>query len=47
VAGAPNDKPEDSVEAVPNAGVLPNKFPGADVVAVVPSVNPDVVVLEH
>lgn len=47
VAGAPNDKPEDNVEDVPNTGVLPNKVPGADVVAVVPSVNPDVVVLKH
>jgi hypothetical protein len=47
VAEAPYDKPEDSAEDVPNAGVVPNKFPGADVVVVVPSVNPGVVVLEH
>jgi hypothetical protein len=41
VVGTPNDKPEDNAEDVPNVGVVPNKFP-VDV-AVVPSVNPEVV----
>lgn len=47
VAAAPNDKPEDNVEDVPKVGVLPNKFPADNDAAVVPSVNPGVVVLEQ
>jgi hypothetical protein len=43
VVGTPNVKPEDNAGDVPNVGVVPNKFPAG--VAVVPSVNPEVVVL--
>lgn len=43
MVGTPNDKPEDNGEDVPKVGVVPNKFP-VDV-TLVPSVNPEVVVL--
>lgn len=46
VAAAPNDKPEDNVVGVPNVDVVPNKLPEDNGAVVVPSVNPDVVVLE-